>query len=214
MSNLADSSGRTVADWAAFRPLWWTVAIALILLLLLLWLMGYGPDRAGCCAANTDAAAAVAPAVIPPAASPPATSPPTIPPVDSPTAPAAPATPLAQTPKAPVAAAVPTDVPPAAKIYFARDKIDLPGDTSQTLAEVQTYLQIHPQSRALISGFHDPSGSTARNKWLANNRARVVQVALTTAGLPKNRLRIAQPKVTTGTGPPQEARRVEVSVQP
>jgi K(+)-stimulated pyrophosphate-energized sodium pump len=211
MSNLADSSGRTVANWAAFRPLWWTVAIALILLLLLLWLMGYGPGRAGCCAANTEAAAAVAPAVTPPAPSPPAPSPPATPPVN---VQAAPAATVAQTQAAPVAAATAADAPPAAKIYFARDKIDLPGDTSQTLAEVRTYLQTHPQSRALISGFHDPSGSVARNKWLANNRARVVQQALTTAGLPKNRLRIAQPKVTTGTGPPQEARRVEVSVQP
>jgi K(+)-stimulated pyrophosphate-energized sodium pump len=198
MSNLTDSSGRTVANWAAFRPLWWIVAIVLILLLLLLWLLGYGPGRVGCCAASADTTLAAAPAVVPPA---PAPSP-------------AVETPAATAVQAPPSPAATTDLPPAAKLYFARDKIDLPSDTSQTLAEVQAYLQAHPQSQASISGFHDPSGSAARNEWLANNRARVVQQVLVKAGLAKGRLHIAQPAVTTGAGPPEQARRVEVSVQP
>ncbi len=203
MSNLTDSSGRTVANWAAFRPLWWTVIIVLVLLLLLLWLMGYGPGRVGCCAASTDAVAAASttvPSVVPAA---------TAPAVEEPAAPPATAV-LAQ----PAPAARATDLPPAAKLYFARNKIDLPRNTSQTLAEVQAYLHSHPQSQASISGFHDPSGSAARNEWLANNRARVVQKALVKTGVAKGRLRVAQPTVTTGTGPPEQARRVEVSVQP
>lgn len=193
------TSGRGSVDWPAFRPLWIIVAIVLALLLLLLWFMGYGPggaQRAGCCVPGADSAAtAAAPAVVPPSSPPepaPAAAPPAPPPAEK----------AAMSP------------PPAAKVFFARDKIDLRANTPEVLAEVVAYLQAHPQATASISGFHDPTGSAQRNEWLANNRSRMVQEALLKTGLAKERLQIAKPTVTTGTGPPEEARRVEVSVQP
>jgi hypothetical protein len=106
-------------------------------------------------------------------------------------APAAPA--AAVTPAAEVAPAV-ADVPPAARVYFA--------------------LQAHPSAKALVSGFHDPRGDVAHTQELALNRARTVRALLESAGIARDRVVMDKPQETTGTGSNEEARRVEVRVQP
>jgi K(+)-stimulated pyrophosphate-energized sodium pump len=182
-------------EWNNFRRWWITIAVLLALLLLLLWLVGYGPGGAACKRAIAGAACDVPAAAAPAAASPAA-------PVVAAAAPVVAATPAA-------AAAV----PPAAKIYFALDKAVVPADTTDILKAVVAYLKANPKAKALVSGFHDPTGSRARNEELALNRARAVRSALERAGIANDRVMMQKPTVTTGDGPPEEARRVEVSVR-
>ncbi len=175
----------------SFNRWHWIIALILLALLLLLpWIAGIGPNSWKECFAEM-APAAVAPAAAAPVAAAPAP---------------APVTPA----PAPAAVASP---PPAAKVYFALDKWDLPGDVDRTLADVVGYLREHADAKALVSGFHDPRGSVARNEELALNRARQVRAALEKAGIPNDRVVMNKPQVTTGTGTNEEARRVEVSVQ-
>jgi K(+)-stimulated pyrophosphate-energized sodium pump len=180
-------------EWNNFRRWWITIAVLLALLLLLLWFAGYGPGGAACKRAMMagdacDVPAAAAPALVAPAA--------------------------AVVAAAPVIAAAPAvTLPPAAKIYFALDKSVVPADTSDRLKEVVAYLKGNPKAKALVSGFHDPTGSLARNEELALNRARAVRSALERAGITNDRVMMQKPTVTTGDGPPEEARRVEVAVR-
>ncbi len=180
----------------------WLVAAILAIALIGLWLGGCGPGGTRCSPAAAivaaPAAVAVAPAVTPvaPAAV-----------VQAPVAPAAVAA-------APAAATEYKRVEsvPAAKVYFGLDKTNLPVDTDKTLATVTSYLKANPSARGYVSGFHDPSGSVARNEDLAKNRAKGVAQNLEKLGVAKDQIVIQTPSVTTGTGEAREARRVEVSV--
>jgi K(+)-stimulated pyrophosphate-energized sodium pump len=178
-------------QWASFRKLFWTVAAILAALLALLWLLGFGPGGSQCKAPVS--VAAPAPAVVAPAA------------------PAAATAPAVAAAPAPVATPA-VSVPPPAKVYFGLDKSDLPADVQATLADVVAYLKAHANGKASVSGFHDPTGSQARNEELARDRAVAVRGALEQAGIPQDRIVMQKPQVTTGTGEPQEARRVEVTV--
>jgi K(+)-stimulated pyrophosphate-energized sodium pump len=187
-------------EWNQFRRWWMTVAGLLALLLLLLWFAGYGPGGAACkraMGAACDAPVAAAPLAPVPAPTP---------------VPAAAAVATAPTVAAPPAVAV-NAMPPAAKIYFALDKSVAPADSADRLKEIVAYLKANPKAKALVSGFHDPTGSLARNEELALNRARAVRSALDRAGIKNDRVMMQKPTVTTGDGPPEEARRVEVSVR-
>lgn len=185
----------------------WLVAAILLALLVILWLLGYGPGGTMCKTDAVSAAAPAAEAVV--AASPPA-APVVAPAVVTPS-------PVAATP-AVVASETTTqkfmvvDAVPAAKVYFGLDKTDLPDDVDKTLAKVVEYLKAHPENKAQISGFHDPSGNKAHNEELALNRARAVRGALDKLGITRERVVMQKPLETTGTGSNAEARRVEVSV--
>jgi len=185
----------------AYNRWHWLVALALLALLLLLpWLFGIGPNSWRTClptapVATAPAAIAPAPSVIAPAPTP---------------APAAVPTPAPAEVPAPAAAAASI---PSARVYFELDKFDLPGDADRTLADVVAYLKAHPESKALVSGYHDPRGDIAKNQELALNRARSVRSALERAGIPLERIVMDKPQQTTGTGPNEEARRVEVRIQ-
>jgi K(+)-stimulated pyrophosphate-energized sodium pump len=173
------------------------VAILLALLLLVLWFMGYGPGGSKCQPAATVAA---------PAAQ---IAPPSAPPAPPPVAVAAAGTAAAVTSAASMAAVAGS---PTAKLYFGVDKTDLPEQTDKTLGEVVAYLKTNADAKASVSGFHDPSGSVARNEELALNRARAVRGALEKLGIPKERVVMQKPQQTSGSGKPAEARRVEVGV--
>ncbi len=190
------------ASNTGFGFLHWVVAAILAIALIGLWLLGYGPGGAKCSPA---AAVAVAPA--------PVVATPTPAPV-IPAAPVAPpASPVALAPAAPsVLEYKLVDSVPAAKVYFGLDKTNLPADTDKTLATVVSYLKANNGARAYVSGFHDPSGSVARNEDLAKNRAKGVAANLEKLGISKEQIVTQKPSVTTGTGEPKEARRVEVSV--
>ncbi len=169
----------------------WHLILAAILLLLLFLLpafFGIGPGSWRQCGAPAVTAAAA------PAAAP---------------APAPAPAPVAAAPRA--AAAV--QAPPAAKIYFASAATELPADSGAKLADIVTYLKANPTAVAVLSGYHDPRGSKETNELLALNRARAVRASLEAAGIAKERIDMAKPQVTTGSGPDEEARRVEVTVR-
>jgi outer membrane protein OmpA-like peptidoglycan-associated protein len=180
-------------QWGTYRR-WHQIIFWLgLALLALMWLAGYGPGGSACKPITISAPAApAAPMVAAPALAPVPAPPPMV-------------------AAAPVVAAV--ALPPAARVYFDLDKFALPVDTTSTLNEVVTYLKANPGTKALISGFHDPSGNKAHNEELALNRARAVRGELDKLGISNDRVVMAKPVETTGTGAPREARRVEVSVQ-
>lgn len=97
-----------------------------------------------------------------------------------------------------------------AKLYFELDSAEFPADTELSLSTVISYLRKHSTSKAVISGFHDPSGNAAHNKELALNRAIAVRELLQKSGITADRIELEKPEETTGTGSPEEARRVEV----
>ncbi len=103
--------------------------------------------------------------------------------------------------------------PPAAKLYFDTGKTALPSDASASLAPIVEWLNAHPESKAVLSGYHDPRGNQAVNAELAKNRAKAVREALKTAGIDEARIEMRKPESVNGGVDLAEARRVEVSVE-
>lgn len=99
-----------------------------------------------------------------------------------------------------------------AKLYFESNSAEFPADTNLSLAAVISYLRNNSSSSAVVSGFHDPSGNAAHNEELSFNRAIAVRDLLQKSGVTADRIILKKPAATTGTGSPEEARRVEVQV--
>ncbi len=114
--------------------------------------------------------------------------------------------------KAPAPAATPTP-PAAAKLYFDTGKTTLPADADSTLAPIIEWLKANADSKAVLSGYHDPRGNRASNEELAKNRAKAVREALKAAGIDEARIEMRKPEVVEGGSDLAEARRVEVSVE-
>ena len=221
------------------------VAIALALVLLVSWLMGYGPGGSKSVPAQTMADRAAATATVLPAppqasvaapAAAQASGPASVPAAEPVIAPVAAPTPAPKSalPPAPESAPAPAPAPAPAlapapgseasaasvasasgrvvKIYFGSEKASLPQGGARSLAGVAKYLKANPGAKASVSGFHDPSGNLANNQKLAQRRAQAVALALVKLGVNKDRIVLQKPAQTTGTGKPQEARRVEVAV--
>ena len=104
-------------------------------------------------------------------------------------------------------------IPPAAKLYFEVGKNDLPNDAGDTMKPILEYLKSNASSKAVISGYHDPTGDKAQNEELAKNSAKAVQESLRAAGIEEERIVLQKPQETAGSGNDAEARRVEVSIQ-
>ncbi len=194
-----DTTVQAAPEWGAFRRWYLVIAALLAALLLLLWLLGYGPGGSAC----KLPAASVAPLAAAPLAAPAVTAAPAV----------VAAAPAVAAVAAPAAVAAATAMPPAARVYFGLDKTALPADAESTLSQVVAYLLANRGAKASVSGFHDPSGDKAHNEELALNRARVVRGQLEKMGIANDRVVMQKPAATTGTGPPAEARRVEVAVQ-
>jgi outer membrane protein OmpA-like peptidoglycan-associated protein len=196
------NASQTMLDTpSTFRSAYWPVAIVLAVLLALLWLMGYGPGGKACSVAT---AAALAPAAAVPTPAPaPAPS-------DAPTA--APAVVAAVA--AAAAPAVAAALPATEKIYFAVNSFDIAAAEKAKTTKIIDHLKSNASAKAVLSGFHDPTGDKAANEELALNRARAVRTLLEAEGIGKDRVEMAKPAQTTGGGPAAEARRVELSVQP
>jgi outer membrane protein OmpA-like peptidoglycan-associated protein len=105
------------------------------------------------------------------------------------------------------------EAPPAAKLYFDTGKTALKEEADASLAPIIAWLNAHPESKAVISGFHDPRGNLKANEDLAYNRAKAAQAALITAGIDVLRIEFVKPEATDGGGDLNEARRVEVSIK-
>jgi outer membrane protein OmpA-like peptidoglycan-associated protein len=190
MISLSADSLRTYNRWHGIVGL-----VLGALLLLLPWTLGIGPNSwRDCLPAEAPAGSAVRPASATPATPAPVTS-----------------SSAARLEPSPAAAApIPT-----ATVYFELDKADLPNDTNTALADVIAYLKAHGAAKALVSGFHDGQGqNVTHNQELALNRARAVSTALDRAGIAPNRLVLSKPPDTLGTGSNDEARRVDVTIQP
>ncbi|MDZ7923882.1 MAG: OmpA family protein [Marinagarivorans sp.] len=200
---MSDTQGYA-PEWNQFRRWWMIIAVLLALLLLLLWFMGYGPGGAACKRAMMASGvcaetAATAPATVSAQAAAPVVE----------AAPAAVAAAAAvAAPSAPNAPAM-VQPPAAARIYFVKGQSVLPADAGERVKEVLSYLSAVPTGKALVSGFHDPSGNKERNEALAFERAKAVSDLLTSAGIAPDRVVMQKPTETTGDGPPKEARRVE-----
>ncbi len=107
---------------------------------------------------------------------------------------------------------VATTPPPAAKIYFESGKTSLPNDTDALIAPIINWLSAHPESKVVLSGFHDSRGNQALNEALAYNRAKAAQAALIAGGVDVMRIELVKPESVNG-GDLNGARRVEVSVK-
>jgi K(+)-stimulated pyrophosphate-energized sodium pump len=120
---------------------------------------------------------------------------------------------IAAAPAAEASAAAPTAAPPAAKLYFDVDVSDKIAEGDAGLAPIVAWLAANPTARAIVTGYHDPTGSADRNHDLAKSRAQTVQAALVAAGVAADRIDLVKPISTDGGGDLKEARRVEVSVK-
>lgn len=103
--------------------------------------------------------------------------------------------------------------PPAAKLYFDTGKTELQSDADANLAPIIEWLKAHPESKAVVSGYHDPRGSLALNKELSYNRAKAVHAALINSGIDVMRIELRKPESIEGGSDLKEARRVEVSIE-
>ncbi len=110
-------------------------------------------------------------------------------------------------------APVVVEPPSAAKLYFDTGKDTLNADAATSLAPIIEWLSAHPDSKAILSGFHDVRGNQQSNEDLAYRRAKAAQAALLNAGVDVMRIEFVKPEVVEGGGDLAEARRVEVSIK-
>ena len=148
------NNGRT--QWAAYDRAKLLGAIALVLVLLVLWLTGRGPGRGGACCGLPEAVVAVPPAPPPPAAVPQ--------PLPTP----------APTPDPTCALALDTDV------LFATNSAEL---TAEGRAVLDRLSPCWRGGRFEVEGHTDSSGTEAINQPLSERRARAVVDVLVTRGI-------------------------------
>ncbi len=103
---------------------------------------------------------------------------------------------------------------PTLNVYFDTGKTELSPEWAAKSVDIVKYLKDNAAAKAVVSGFHDPSGDKAANEELAKNRAKAVAAALATAGIAADRVVMQKPVESTGTGGSNaEARRVEITIQ-
>ena len=95
--------------------------------------------------------------------------------------------------------------------YFASGKAALAAGANEALADIVD--GVTQGKTAVVSGFHDATGSAEINAELSKQRAMAVRDALKALGIGDDKLDLKKPEVTTATGSNAEARRVEVSLQ-
>ena len=99
-----------------------------------------------------------------------------------------------------------------AKLYFNVGATQLSEDAKEGVARIVSALRAQTSTVALVSGFHDESGSAATNAEVSKQRALSVRAAIIAQGIPENRVLLSRPALTLGGGNAEEARRVEVRV--
>lgn len=97
------------------------------------------------------------------------------------------------------------------KFYFASGKSTLAAGGAEALEQVVK--EVAAGKRAVVSGFHDATGSAAVNAELATQRALAVRNALQSLGVTGEKIELKKPEQLQVTGSNAEARRVEVAVQ-
>ena len=97
------------------------------------------------------------------------------------------------------------------KFYFASGKADLAAGANAALADVIKGAQAG--KKLVISGYHDATGSAAKNAEVAKLRAFAVRDALKAAGVTDDKIELKKPEELKASGSNAEARRVEVTLQ-
>lgn len=106
------------------------------------------------------------------------------------------------------------DGAPALKVYFDSGKTAVAAGFADTAKAVVDHLKANATSKAVVTGFNDPTGNAAQNAELSKNRAKGVAAALKTAGIADDRVMLEKPADTSGsTLSNSEARRVEVTIR-
>lgn len=104
---------------------------------------------------------------------------------------------------------------PALNVYFDSGQADVAAEFADHAGALVDYLKSHPDARAVISGFNDPTGDAAANAELSKNRAQAVQAALVALGVDEARTELEKPADATDASAGNAAsRRVEVRLQP
>ena len=97
---------------------------------------------------------------------------------------------------------------------FRYRELDVTKDMATAVGSLKSYLDAHPKSKLAVSGYNDPSGNAALNAKLSKDRAQAVAAALKSAGIPGTSVELVKPSsTTTTTVTPEQARRVEITVQ-
>jgi outer membrane protein OmpA-like peptidoglycan-associated protein len=97
------------------------------------------------------------------------------------------------------------------KFYFASGKSDLATGANDALVDVIKGAK--EGKKLVISGYHDATGSAAKNAELAKLRAFAVRDALKASGVADDKIELKKPEELKATGSNAEARRVEVALQ-
>ena len=97
------------------------------------------------------------------------------------------------------------------KFYFASGKADLATGANEALADVIKGAKAG--KKLVVSGYHDATGSAAKNAEIAKQRAFAVRDALKAAGVADDKIQLKKPEELKATGSNAEARRVEVALQ-
>lgn len=113
----------------------------------------------------------------------------------------------------PPSAIVTPVLPEVAKLYFETGKSELPAEATSILEPTIEWLISHPESKAVISGYHDARGNRESNQKLAKARAQSSMDMLLDAGVDASRIEMRKPIETEGTGNEGEARRVEIAIE-
>ncbi|KOC28397.1 membrane protein [Comamonas testosteroni] len=94
------------------------------------------------------------------------------------------------------------------KFYFVSGKAEVAAGANEALSNVVK--GVAEGKRAVISGFHDATGSAEINAELAKQRAQAVQAALVALGVAEDKIELKKPEQSQADGSNAEARRVEV----
>ncbi len=103
--------------------------------------------------------------------------------------------------------------PDDVRVYFGIGFHALPADAPDTLAPIADWAKAHPDSKVVISGFHDPTGNQIMNIELSKNRAKSVYRHLLSVGVPEAQIELRKPQNVEGNGNYREARRAEVAIE-
>lgn len=105
------------------------------------------------------------------------------------------------------------DGAPALKVYFDSGKTAITAGFAETAHALIDHLKTNASSKAVVSGFNDPTNAAA-NAELYKNRAKGVAAALKAAGITEDRVVLEKPSDTTGSAlSNSEARHVEVTIR-
>lgn len=99
-------------------------------------------------------------------------------------------------------------------LYFTSGSASLDAQSASALAAVAQRLIASPDSRVVVSGYTDKTGSAAQNERLAHARADTVRSALIVAGVQDARINMRKPTRVVASDPADKSRRVDVTLSP